>query len=345
MSVEGTSRAGKCNSEGSGKKSKKGLKRKAHLDAENENAEGMNKVPDYLDEAVLNIKGLDEAPPLKKSKKKKKVLEDVKQQVQGSREKTQDNVQQKSSKQRTHVKFNLESSNMSSYHEKRDSVEEEDPMLVEGTGIIEENELKKPSDTTWVQTASWKSLVGETGRVTFSLGSMLGHNPSKLPGGNIVLNSMGPAQPSLDVQSSHNVSAWIEGSSSAPLFESSSQSNGHSNFSHVKNMSKLIKKSEMQSDSGPSNHQSGKTLGVQGGLERDPQKVEGTKHENAESLDFKQAVRSDHQIGVEKVCRFMRSDNYEQEWLEAKRAVKDIFKRSRKDALRSMKMFHKKHNQ
>ena len=43
-----------------------------------------------------------------------------------------------------------------------------------------------------------------------------------------------------------------------------------------------------------------------------------------------------------KVCPFMKSDTSEQEWLEAKKAVKEIFKRSHKDALRNMKILHTK---
>eukprot|EP00250_Pteridium_aquilinum_P008529 c18018_g1_i2 orf=152-1171(-) len=339
MSMEATSRAGKSSPDGSKKKSKKGHKRKVEHGAEMDDAECDNEVP------VLNSKGANEVqsvPSVKRNKREEKILKDVRQQVQASREETQENGQQRSPKQ---VRFNLESSIMPLDQEKRDSMEEgktKDNMMVRENEAIEEN---KPNDTSWVQRASWKSLVGGSGRVAFSLGTMMGEIPSSLPGGNINSTAADARQPCADVQPSNNVSAWIDGSTSVPSFESSGRSNNHSNLSHAKKESKFIRKSEAQSDSGRLNHLSVKTPhDAQGGLKVDPQKVKSAIHENASSHDVKQMVQNDCQSGVE-VCTFMRSDNYEQEWLEAKRAVKEIFKRSRKDALRSMKMFHTKHNQ
>lgn len=350
MSTEGTSEARRHLFEGSGKKSKKGSKKKARLNAENEDAEDNSSV------AVQAITGSDGGQPMhphkKKSKKKEKVLEDIEQQVQGSIKKTEDKKEQRKMK-RKRVKFNLETSNTSSDSKRGAEDPHEDPIFTKGNDG--EQELNKPSDTTWVQKASWKSLVGETGRVSFSLGSMVGHDSGILPGGNRELASTGPDKPSMEGQPSNTVSAWIEGSSAAPLFECSSPSNGHLSLSSGKNTSKFIKKSKSPSaletlnhesvrthvvENGL-NHQSIQTHVVKNGLKRDPEEVEGAKC----VPDLKEAVQSEHENNAETVCRFMRSENYEQEWLDAKRAVKDILKASRKDALKTMKMFHKKHNQ
>ena len=87
-----------------------------------------------------------------------------------------------------------------------------------------ENEQNDASaSTNWVQKASWKSLVGQTGRISFSLSSVLGQNLSSQS----ITNSVGVIVDDDDTKDgllvnntklSNNVNSWVNGcSSTLPL--------------------------------------------------------------------------------------------------------------------------------
>lgn len=305
-------RAKMLSSKGSANKSKKALKRKVFQKDGAEYGSG--------DEAVLNVTGTTEAQAVRSLglKKRKKKHQDV-------TEEREENVQQEHSTKKKRVKFNLESST-SDLEQKSMEGQSKGKLVVSENGAAEEVESNGVV-TSWVQRASWKSLVGETGRVAFSLGSVLGD-------ANLSAASM--EQPPTEVHSSSDVSAWIDGTSASPLLKPPAQSNGRFDAALSKKPSSTFKHFKPRSSFGPSILQSVETDDGRGGLR------ETTDHGNAEKPTncLKEVFHNHHQNGVEKSCTFMRSENYEQEWFEAKRAVKEIFKRTRKDALRGIKMFH-----
>ncbi|MCO5598388.1 hypothetical protein L7F22_052483 [Adiantum nelumboides] len=172
------------------------------------------------------------------------------------------------------------------------SMEGQNKMLAANGNVEEEKRESNKDDTSWVQRASWKSLVGETGCIAFSLGTVLGK---------VDFSVSSFEQPLTGVHSSNDVSAWIDGTSSSPLLKA----NHHSEPAHV------WKKSS-----------SSKSVCSQDDIERTIQQCVGSDEEpergNTERPDYKQVFRSLKENGVERVCTFMRSENYEQEWLEAK---------------------------
>ncbi|KAH7414835.1 hypothetical protein KP509_14G013300 [Ceratopteris richardii] len=177
----------------------------------------------------------------------------------------------------------------------------------EGT---KKDELNKES-TNWIQKASWTSLVGETGRFEFSLSSMLDNKGIILPELNHNASDATAFQQSSQICINEDLNIQPAGADFSESLVCNSKSNGSV---ADKRLTKLSI-SDMHS----------------------PLKVE-TQHENATELH--EAKQQDSTQGRIDGSTFVRSENYEEEWWEAKRAVKEILKRSRKDALKSVKMFH-----
>ncbi|MCO5600361.1 hypothetical protein L7F22_054472 [Adiantum nelumboides] len=279
----------------SAKNSKKALKRTVSRD---------NLLCSNGNDSVTGITEVQSMPSLKVKKRKRK-HGDVKDEIE-------QNVQLEHSTRKKKGKSYSESGTMSL---EQGSMEGQNKKMSAANGNVEEEKRESnKDDTSWVQRASWKSLVGETGRVAFSLGTVLGK---------VDFSVSSFEQPLTEVHLSNDVSAWINGTSSSP----SLKPNHHSEPAHVWKKSSTSKNVCSQDVIGHSFQQCV-------GTDEEPERG------NTERPEHKQVSQSLKENGVEKVCTFMRSENYEQEWLEAKRAVKEIFKRTRKDALRSIKMFH-----
>lgn len=195
--------------------------------------------------------------------------------------------------------------------------------------------------TNWVQKASWKSLVGQTGRVSFSLSSILGPNFSSHSNTNTtrgVVHNDDDTNNELMMTnklSSNNVSSWIDGYSSTPssaiqcrkaviTLEDGTRAQADASEPLKHQHHKSVKEMQAKGETG---ELAQPTVEIQKGTEQPTQQTH---------LSLLLMVTS------AKTCPFMRSDTSEQEWLESKKAVKEIFKRSHKDALRNMKILHTK---
>lgn len=196
------------------------------------------------------------------------------------------------------------------------------------------NQLNGSDDAVWVQKASWKSLVGETGRVSFTLGNMLGRRldtPLDSPtvganqmtdvrilgGFSSLLEQRGSMAPDLKMKSPKMISPPSEKKNSVvPLRFPATGSRG--------NMLTQVNITPPQ------------------GIESPKEVQVGTPNRELKVLQPTNPSSSSPKVdGHNEVCMFMRSATSEQEWLESKRIVKDLVKRRRKDALRGIKMLRR----
>ncbi|KAH7437837.1 hypothetical protein KP509_05G091600 [Ceratopteris richardii] len=209
------------------------------------------------------------------------------------------------------AKCDLESGSVTPV-EKSNEAEKKEKIVTNTNEGTKKDELNKEG-TNWIQKASWTSLVGETGRLDFSLNSMLTNSGITLPELNGNPSAVTGHQPSSQIRESKVLNSQLAGAYISDSLGCDSKPNGSVTDTRKWKIS---------------------TSYVSNSLKMD------TKLENGMNLpDAKQGLQDISQCHTDG-STFVRSENYEEEWQEAKRAVKEILKRSRKDALKSVKMFH-----
>eukprot|EP00250_Pteridium_aquilinum_P016935 c23374_g1_i1 orf=147-1778(-) len=330
---------------GSGNKGIKGFERKTGVDRKSGDGRGRNTVPDVdelylniggtllsekddaegitdLDEPVLNITGSNESylgQPMNFVKEEAHAV--IKQQVQASKKEAHEGAEGAGYAQRKQLK--LDPDNIASKENKLSEAENIVDLILQRGETNESKFFQNPDGKSWIQKASWKSLVGETGRMSFSLGNMLDQNHTISPssGSNLKSASEKLGQPSGFEKRSNKLSSSTEDPFvDGPNISINSQSNFHQH------------RESLAQDSGEGIFQTSKC----------------SKPCSVRSNDLKETVQEEHSpsskmgIGDDGYCTFMKSGESEQDWLESKQAAKGIIKRSRKDALRSVEGLYKK---
>eukprot|EP01018_Ginkgo_biloba_P026977 Gb_02299 [translate_table: standard] len=195
------------------------------------------------------------------------------------------------------------------------------------------------SSHSWVQKASWKELVGETGRISFSLSSVFGGVSSP----NIVDSKEIKTHEAVENYSLEHTIKDPKGNLSVRCGKNRGQEErcqgsndkGSNSFLTREVMEKLC--SELQEKSAP--------LGGKKDTKDVAEGEEGSKEGSAEQgHDKKNSVQLDPNLHLSQsetaaadVCPFMRSANAEEEWLKSKAVAQGYAKARRRTALKSLK--------